>query len=114
MSSKASSGIWSSQPRTCLGDRRRCWLSRMMLRSRLAKSRYLSLDQKMATPQIPGGECGHCRAPIIDVFAEWTDDYQTKQGKQAILAGDIVFDCYYCGGPLQVILPLALILPQKK
>jgi hypothetical protein len=49
----------------------------------------------------------------VDVFAEWTDAYQTQQGKQAILAGDIVFDCYYCEAPLQLVLPLALVLPQK-
>ena len=44
----------------------------------------------MATPQIPGGTCGHCRAPVIDLFAEWTDEYQTSGGKQAILAGAVV------------------------
>jgi len=68
----------------------------------------------MATPQIPGGKCGHCGASVIDVFAEWTDEYQTRQGKQAILAGDTVFDCYYCEGPLQLQLPLALTLPQRE
>src|SRR5436309_135535 len=67
----------------------------------------------MATPQIPAGRCAHCQAPIIDLFAEWTDEYQTPRGKQAILAGDVVFDCYYCEGPLQLVLPLGLILPQK-
>ncbi len=67
----------------------------------------------MATPQIPEGRCDHCGAPLIDLFAEWTEEYQTKEGKQAILAGEIVFDCYYCGRPLQLILPLALVLPQK-
>ena len=67
----------------------------------------------MATPQIPDGKCSHCQAPIIDVFAEWTDAYQTKEGKQAILAGAIVFDCYYCQGPLQLELPLALKLPRR-
>ncbi|SRR6266851_4573976 len=67
----------------------------------------------MATPQIPEGRCDHCQAPIIDLFAEWTDEYQTKEGKRAILAGEIVFDCYYCQGLLQLILPLALILPHK-
>jgi hypothetical protein len=68
----------------------------------------------MATPQIPDGRCEHCHAPIIDLFAEWTDEYQTKQGKEAILAGDFVFDCYYCQQPLQLILPLSLVLPQKR
>lgn len=67
----------------------------------------------MATPQVPGGQCAHCLAPVVDVFAEWTDEYQTSAGKQGILAGDLVFDCYYCQGPLQLVLPLALILPQK-
>jgi hypothetical protein len=67
----------------------------------------------MATPQIPGGQCGHCQAPIIDLFAEWADEYQSALGKQAILAGEIVFDCYYCGGPLQLVLPLALVLSLK-
>ena len=55
----------------------------------------------MATPQIPGGKCGHCQAPIIDLFAEWTEEYQTREGKQNICEGRIVFDCYYCEGPLQ-------------
>jgi hypothetical protein len=68
----------------------------------------------MATPQIPEGRCLHCQAPVVDLFAEWTDEYQTKEGKKAILAGDAVFDCYYCQGLLQLILPLAVILPQKK
>ncbi len=68
----------------------------------------------MATPQVPGGKCPNCQAPVIDLFAEWTDEYQSMQGKQAILAGDIVFDCYYCEGPLQLVLPLALTLPQKR
>jgi hypothetical protein len=67
----------------------------------------------MATPQIPGGQCPHCQAPVIDLFAEWTDEYQSAQGKQAILAGDIVFDCYFCEGPIQLTLPLALVPPQK-
>src|SRR5260370_6134805 len=67
----------------------------------------------MATPQIPEGRCDHCQAPIIDLFAEWTDEYQAKEGKRAILAGEIVFDCYYCQGLLRLILPLALILPHK-
>jgi hypothetical protein len=66
----------------------------------------------MATPQIPGGNCPHCHAPIIDLFAEWTDEYQTAGGKQAILAGGIVFDCYYCQGPIQLVLPLAIEMPQ--
>jgi hypothetical protein len=68
----------------------------------------------MATPQIPEGKCLHCQAPVIDLFAEWTEEYQTAEGKQAILAGDIVFDCYYCQGPLQLALPLALLAPQKE
>ena len=67
----------------------------------------------MATPQIPEGACGNCGAPVIDLFAEWTDAYQTSAGKQAILAGAVVFDCYYCQMPLQLQLPLALVLPQK-
>jgi|ERR1700677_987420 len=67
----------------------------------------------MATPQIPGGQCPYCHAPVIDLFAEWTQEYQTREGKQAILAGEVVFDCYYCENPLQLVLPLALILPQK-
>jgi hypothetical protein len=67
----------------------------------------------MATPQIPGGRCPRCQAPIIDLFAEWTDEYQTAAGKQAILAGSVVFDCYYCESPLQLVLPLAIIPPQK-
>ena len=67
----------------------------------------------MATPQIPGGKCGHCQAPIIDLFAEWTEEYQTREGKQNICEGRIVFDCYYCEGPLQLVLPLAIILPEK-
>lgn len=66
------------------------------------------------TPQIPAGKCGHCQAPLIDLFAEWTDAYQTAAGKQLILAGDIVFDCYSCGKPLQLVLPLALVLPRKR
>ena len=33
----------------------------------------------MATPQIPDDKCEHCGAPIIDLFAEWTDDYQTAE-----------------------------------
>jgi hypothetical protein len=65
----------------------------------------------MATPQIPEGQCPHCFAPIIDLFAEWTDEYQTKEGKRAIVAGDVVFDCYFCEGHLQLRLPLALTLP---
>ena len=67
----------------------------------------------MATPQIPGGRCAYCQAPIIDLFAEWTDEYQTRAGKQEIMAGTVVFDCYYCQDPLQLVLPLALVLPQK-
>jgi hypothetical protein len=67
----------------------------------------------MATPQVPDGKCEHCQAAVIDLFAEWTDAYQTKEGKQAILAGDVVFDCYYCQKPLQLVLPLALVLPHK-
>ncbi len=68
----------------------------------------------MATPQIPEGRCPHCRGPVVDLFAEWTDDYQTKEGKRAILGGEVVFDCYYCQKPLQLVLPLAVILPQKE
>src|SRR5438105_3325682 len=68
---------------------------------------------RMATPQIPGGQCPHCGAPLIDLFAEWTDDYQTAVGKQDILAGEIVFDCTFCEGPVQLVLPLALVLPRK-
>ena len=67
----------------------------------------------MATPQIPDGQCPHCQGAIIDLFAEWTDEYQTAAGKQAILAGDVVFDCYYCQVPVQLTLPLALTTPQK-
>src|SRR5260370_30738104 len=67
----------------------------------------------MPTPQIPDGKCDHCQASIVDLFAEWTDEYQTKEGKQAILAGEVVFDCYYCQQPLQLVLPLALVLPRK-
>lgn len=69
--------------------------------------------EKMATPQIPEGECVHCQAPIIDLFAEWTDEYQTPAGKKDMLAGIIVFDCYYCEKVTQLVLPLALILPQN-
>jgi hypothetical protein len=65
------------------------------------------------SPPIPEGKCDHCQAPLLDLFAEWTDEYQTAEGKKAIMAGDVVFDCYYCQGPLQLVLPLALILPQK-
>jgi hypothetical protein len=68
----------------------------------------------MATPQIPGGQCPHCHASVVDLFEEWTDEYQSAAGKQAIQAGDIVFDCYCCGGRLQLVLPLALIVPQKQ
>ena len=68
----------------------------------------------MATPQVPDGRCEHCNSPIIDLFAEWTEEYQTRKGKQAILAGDVVFDCYYCQKPLQLVLPLALVVPQKR
>lgn len=67
----------------------------------------------MATPQIPEGKCVHCQAPILDLFAEWTDEYQTPQGKRAILSGEIVFDCDYCEGRLQLTLPLALLHPRK-
>ena len=64
-------------------------------------------------PQIPEGQCPHCQASIIDLFAEWTPEYETGSGKRAILAGDVVFDCYYCEGPIQLVLPLALISPQN-
>ena len=67
----------------------------------------------MATPQIPEGRCVHCQGPIVDLFAEWTEEYQTPEGKRAILAGSVVFDCYYCEAPLQLVLPLAVIRPQK-
>lgn len=67
----------------------------------------------MPTPPIPEGQCVHCHAPIVDLFAEWTEEYQTAEGKRAIMAGAVVFDCYYCEGPLQLILPLALVLPQR-
>jgi hypothetical protein len=67
----------------------------------------------MATPQVPDGRCRHCGAPVIDLFAEWTDEYQTPDGKQAILRGEIVFDCYYCQRAIQLQLPLALILPDR-
>jgi hypothetical protein len=50
---------------------------------------------------------------VVDLFAEWTDAYQTPEGKKAIMAGDVVFDCYYCQGPLQLVLPLAIVDPQK-
>jgi hypothetical protein len=66
----------------------------------------------MPTPQIPGGECPHCHAPVIDLFAEWTDEYQTSSGKKAILAGNIVFDCCFCQGPIQLVLPLAIESPR--
>ena len=65
------------------------------------------------TPPIPDGKCVHCQAPIVDLFAEWTEEYQTADGKRAIMAGDIVFDCYYCQRPLQLVLPLELIHPRK-
>jgi hypothetical protein len=67
----------------------------------------------MATPPIPEGKCVHCQAPIVDLFAEWTDEYQTSDGKKAIMAGVVVFDCYYCEGPLQLVLPLAVVMPRK-
>jgi hypothetical protein len=70
-------------------------------------------EKIMATPQIPDGRCVHCQAPIIDLFAEWTEEYQSSDGKNAILAGEVVFDCYYCQKPLQLTLPLALIQPQR-
>jgi hypothetical protein len=48
----------------------------------------------------------------VDLFAEWTDDYQTSAGKKAITAGEVVFDCYYCQGPLQLVVsPLSLAAP---
>jgi hypothetical protein len=68
----------------------------------------------MATPQIPDGRCASCGGAVIDLFAEWTEEYQTVEGKKAILAGGIVFDCYYCQRPLQLHLPLALTVPQKQ
>src|SRR5579871_1346341 len=68
----------------------------------------------MATPPIPDGRCIHCHAPVVDLFAEWTDIYQTPEGKKAILTGAVVFDCYFCQQPLQLILPLALIAPLKE
>jgi hypothetical protein len=90
---------------------RRCALLRVRLRKRIAL--YGRVKQFMATPQVPAGRCPLCQSPIVDVFAEWTDEYQTTQGKRAIMAGDVVFDCYYCEAPLQLILPLALISPRK-
>lgn len=66
------------------------------------------------TPPIPDGRCPHCNGPILDLFAEWTDDYETEEGKRAILAGDIVFDCYFCQQPMQLCLPLDLIVPEKQ
>jgi hypothetical protein len=66
----------------------------------------------MATPQIPEGRCPQCEAPLVDLFAEWTDEYQTPEGKRAILVGEVIFDCYYCQAPVQLVLPLALIRPQ--
>jgi hypothetical protein len=68
----------------------------------------------LMVPPIPEGNCVHCQAPIVDLFAEWTEAYQTAEGKRVILAGDVVFDCYYCQGPLQLVLPLAVVLPQKQ
>src|SRR5262249_23018942 len=44
---------------------------------------------------------------------EWTEEYQTPAGKRGILAGDVVFDCSFCEGPLQLVLPLALVAPVK-
>jgi hypothetical protein len=67
----------------------------------------------MATPQIPEGRCEHCQGPVVDLFAEWTLEYQTQEGKRDILAGKVVFDCYYCQSPLQLTLPLALVRPQR-
>jgi hypothetical protein len=67
----------------------------------------------VATPQIPGGRCPHCGAPVIDLFAEWTEEYQTPAGKRDILAGDVIFDCYFCEGLLQLVLPLAIVAPVK-
>ena len=61
----------------------------------------------------PRWACVHCRAPVIDLFAEWTDEYQTPGGKRAILAGDVVFDCYCCHGLLRLVLPLAIVGPHK-
>lgn len=66
------------------------------------------------TPPIPDGRCPHCDAPIVDLFAEWTDEYESQEGKQRILAGDVVFDCYFCQQPIQLCLPLDLMAPAKK
>src|SRR5579859_1342784 len=81
---------------------------------RTGNSRIRRTGTDMATPQIPEGRCVHCHAPIVDLFAEWTAEYQTPEGKRAILAGDVVFDCYYCQGHLQLVLPLAIVPPQKE
>jgi hypothetical protein len=67
----------------------------------------------MATPQIPDGSCWHCGAPIIDLFAEWTEEYQTPEGKQAIIQGKILFDCYYCQQAIELQLPLSLTQPVR-
>jgi hypothetical protein len=65
------------------------------------------------TPPIPDGKCPYCGAPIPDLFAEWTAEYQTSDGKRAIMAGDVVFDCYYCQAPVQLVLPLEVVRPDK-
>jgi hypothetical protein len=57
--------------------------------------------------------CVHCQAPVRDLFAEWTDEWQDPAGKAAILAGATVFDCPYCQGTLQLVLPLALQAPLR-
>src|SRR5262245_48856888 len=64
-------------------------------------------------PPIPDGHCPHCQVPDGGLFAEWTAEYQTPAGKQAIMAGEVVFDCYFCGQPFQLVLPLDIILPRK-
>ena len=57
--------------------------------------------------------CPHCLAPIRDLFAEWTDEWQSPIGKSAILSGDVVFDCPFRQGPVQLVLPLALVAPRR-
>jgi hypothetical protein len=67
------------------------------------------MGDRMAPPL--SDQCVHCQAPVADLFAEWTDEWQDPAGKPAILAGAVVFDCPYCQGPLQLVLPLAIRSP---